>query len=451
MESAKLEEEEFSREKAKEYRKKGENQKAEIILEKLWNDSNKANVYLLYDYGIILRNNSKSDKFIEICREYARNEIIIKNTYIISLLCWCIYDVYIRDFEKTEETDFEEFLKEAKFIKNNCKQLSTEKEYYNPYVLTVFKVIRVYLKSASVNYKEVLKWLEALNPNELSEKVYNFQDSDGQDREMASKKEFYYQYKTKALEKLQKYEECIKVCEEAFNSIEQFHYRNHIWIKTRLYFSKCMEVDSESVEDEISKYKELAYKENHWFMYHKLSLICWRYGKMEDALLYANKALTCKFEYEKMNKLLQDVALLWEHKGNIINAKIYYEASVYYRNRNGWKMTEELEFAISKYNLNINNRPNVNLIQKISAEYVIQIEGEDEYAIGKIIKINWDYGFINVRGQKDNVYFKVKDALNSNSLGVGNIVEFKVIKTDKGNRALNIRNRGNKNGRNMYK
>ena len=95
MESAKLEEEEFSREKAKEYRKKGENQKAEIILEKLWNDSNKANVYLLYDYGIILRNNSKSDKFIEICREYARNEIIIKNAYIISLLCWCIYDVYI--------------------------------------------------------------------------------------------------------------------------------------------------------------------------------------------------------------------------------------------------------------------------------------------------------------------------------------------------------------------
>ena len=114
-------------------------------------------------------------------------------------------------------------------------------------------------------------------------------------------------------------------------------------------------------------------------------------------------------------------------------------------------MENDRRTRISKYNLNINNRPNVNLIQKISAEYVIQIEGEDEYAIGKIIKINWDYGFINVRGQKDNVYFKVKDALNSNSLGVGNIVEFKVIKTDKGNRALNIRNRGNKNGRNMYK
>src|SRR5699024_10281031 len=149
-------------------------------------------------YGKILRDNDKSDKFIEICREYARNQIVISNKYIIRLLCWCIYDVYIKDFEKNEKSDFEEFLKEAKFIKNNSVQLSKEKEYFNPYVLTIFKVIRVYLKSASVNYKEVLKWLEALNPNELSEEVYNFQDSDGQDREMASKKEFYYQYKTKA-------------------------------------------------------------------------------------------------------------------------------------------------------------------------------------------------------------------------------------------------------------
>lgn len=451
MKNEDLEEADFSREKAKEYREKGENEKAEVILEKLWNSSNKDDVYLLYDYGKILRDNYKSDKFIEICREYARNQIIISNKYIIWLLCWCIYDVYIKDFEKTEEANFEEFLKEAKFIKNNCIQLSKEKEHFNPYVLTIFKVIRVYLKSASVNYKEVLKWIEAINPNELSEEVYNFQDSNGQDREMASKKEFYYQYKTKALEKLQRYEECIKVCEEAFNNIEQFHYRNHIWIKTRLYFSKCMEADSDSVENEISKYKKLAYKENHWFMYHKLSLICWRYGKMEEALLYANKALTCKFEFEKMNKLLQDVALLWEHKGNIMNAKIYYEASVYYRNRNGWKMTEELEFAISKYNLNINSRPNVNLIQKIATEYVKQIEGENEQVVGKILKINGDYGFINVKGQKDNVYFKIRDVLNSNLLSVGNIVEFKMIKTDKGNRALNIKIRGNKNGRNMYK
>ena len=119
MEAEELENVDFSREKAKEYREKGENRKAELILAKLWNSSNKDDVYLLYDYGKILRDNDKSDKFIEICREYARNQIVISNKYIIRLLCWCIYDVYMKDFEKNEKSDFEEFLKEAKFIKNN--------------------------------------------------------------------------------------------------------------------------------------------------------------------------------------------------------------------------------------------------------------------------------------------------------------------------------------------
>lgn len=446
-----LEEIDFTRDKAKEYRKNGEFEKAEIILQNLWKNSSKNDVYLLYDYGYILRNNGKSDKLIEICREHARNKTIINNKYIISLLCWCIYDVYIKDFIKDEDSNFEEFIKEATFIKNNSKQLPKDREYFNPYVLTIFKVIRVYLKSASVNYKEVLRWIEALNPTELSEEVFNFQDNSGQEREMASKKEFYYQYKTKALEKLQRYEECITTCEEAFGSIEQFHYRNHIWIKTRLYFCKCMEADDESIDYEIYQYKKLAYKENHWFMYHKLSLICWRYGKMEDALLYANKALNCKFEYEKMNKLLQDVALLWENKGNIVNAKMYYEASGYYRNRNGWKITEELEFAVSKYKLNINNKPNIKLLQRVALEYVKGVEGEKQQLIGKICSLNGNYGFIYVRDLNENVYFKTKDVLNPNLAKLGDLVEFELIETDKGNRAVNIKSRGNKNGRNMYK
>jgi len=446
-----LEEIDFTRDKAKEYRKNGEFEKAEIILQNLWKNSSKNDVYLLYDYGYILRNNGKSDKLIEICREHARNKTIINNKYIINLLCWCIYDVYIKDFIKDEDSNFEEFIKEATFIKNNSKQLPKDREYFNPYVLTIFKVIRVYLKSASVNYKEVLRWIEALNPTELSEEVFNFQDNSGQEREMASKKEFYYQYKTKALEKLQRYEECITTCEEAFDSIEQFHYRNHIWIKTRLYFCKCMEADDESIDYEIYQYKKLAYKENHWFMYHKLSLICWRYGKMEDALLYANKALNCKFEYEKMNKLLQDVALLWENKGNIVNAKMYYEASGYYRNRNGWKITEELEFAVSKYKLNINNKPNIKLLQRVALEYVKGVEGEKQQLIGKICSLNGNYGFINVRDLNENVYFKTKDVLNPNLAKLGDLVEFELIETDKGNRAVNIKSRGNKNGRNMYK
>ena len=67
MEEEKLEDIDFTREKAKEYIKSGDMIKAEVILQDLWESSSKGDVYLLYDYGYALRNNRKSDKFIDIC------------------------------------------------------------------------------------------------------------------------------------------------------------------------------------------------------------------------------------------------------------------------------------------------------------------------------------------------------------------------------------------------
>lgn len=76
-------------------------------------------------------------------------------------------------------------------------QLPKEQEHYNPYVLTIFKVIRIYMKSAKINYKEILKWLNCLNPNELPEEVFKFQDVKGKEREKASKKNSFINTKQK--------------------------------------------------------------------------------------------------------------------------------------------------------------------------------------------------------------------------------------------------------------
>ncbi len=64
-----------------------------------------------------------------------------------------------------------------------------------------------------------------------------------------------------------------------------------------------MEANDNNLECETREYKNLALEENHWFMYHKILSMYWRYGKMEEALLYANKALNCNFKYEMMNRL----------------------------------------------------------------------------------------------------------------------------------------------------
>ena len=38
-----------------------------------------------------------------------------------------------------------------------------------------------------------------------------------------------------------------------------------MWIKTRMYYSKCMLNDKDNIDDAIKGYREIAYKENFWF------------------------------------------------------------------------------------------------------------------------------------------------------------------------------------------
>ena len=284
---------EYTKENAKKQLKQGNYPLAKTIYEYLWENSNKSDIYLLFDYGTVLRKNGEGIKFIEICRIYNGDPKIINNQYIKSVLCWCLYDCYIKDYQAEDKDNYNDFLKKAEYIAENSEQKNAKDHFLTPYVSTILKVIKVFNKRASVNFREIAKWLAYLEPDILSEEVFVFQDETGKERELASPKEFYYQNKAKVLEKLGKYEECIEVCETAFLQISKFHYRNDVWIKARLYYSKC--IVSEDIETAIAQYKELAYKEDIWFMYHKLSQICLRNNKLSDALLYVSKAYSGRF------------------------------------------------------------------------------------------------------------------------------------------------------------
>ncbi|WP_373000396.1 hypothetical protein [Lutispora sp.] len=442
---------EYTRENAKAEFANGNYPLAKTIFETLWDNSSKNDVYLLYDYGQALRKVKESITFVEICRELNGNQNIMLNKWIISTLCWCLYDCYIKNYSVADKDGFDDFIKRAEYIKNNCIQMNANEHYKTPYVLTIKKVVKIYNERASKNFKEIIKWLSYLDPDILSEEVFNFQDEAGKDRELASPKEFYYQHMAKALEKIEKFEECITICETAFKQITKFHYRNDTWLKARMYYSKCM--IQEDIENAIEEYKALAYKENYWFIYHKLSLICWRFNKLSDALLYASKAYICRFEHEKMVNLMLDTALLWQATGNNANAKLFFQASAFYRERQGWPVPEELQYAISVLEIDIEEKPNIRAIQHVSNDYIATIEGKTDKFKGKIENIlpHGGAGFIKPRHGGSNIYFNMKGVLGKRILSKGDIVEYEVYEGKDGKmRAIKITKRSEKNDRNTY-
>lgn len=416
---------------------------AYTMYSEIWENSEKKDPFLLFNYGRSLRKVNKSIVFVNIYRNLDVNNSAHSNSYVISILCWCLYDSYIKDFTETENiNEFDLFLKRARFIIDSSEQKKANEFFHNPYVLTIKKVVKAYNNRSSTNYNEIINWLNFLDPNILSEETYNFIDEHGKDRELASPKEFYYQQLAKCLEKNGRYKDCIKICKLAFENIKKFHYRNDMWIKGRMYYSKCMV--EEDIDSAINSYKIFADKCKYWFLYHKLSQIYFRHNKISDALLYASKSIVLHFEHEKMVNLLFDLGQLWQANGSNSNASLFYQASAYYRNRYEWNIPEELQFEINSTRINIEKTPNVKNIISISVNYIQSVEGIPDRSEGLVIKIfpHGGSGFIKFKHQNENIYFSKGDINKGETVSVGDTVFFEIISTkDNKTKAIQITKR----------
>lgn len=420
---------------AKRLFKNKEYEKSLEIYSDLWESSNKDNHNLLKEYGDALRKCDKSIDFIKIFIGLDKTSYLRNNPFVHSALCWCTYEEYIKKYDSKNIDEFDNFLKKAQFIVEHCEQKSSEKEHYTPYVLTIKKVVKSYNdKSSTRNSKksqeEIVKWLNLLNPSLLSEQCLT-SNINGEDYEQASSKEFYYQNLVKAYEKIGKYSECILLGEKSLQEIKKFHFRNKTWIKARILYSKCM--ISNDIETDIEEYKKMAEKERYWFMWYKLSNICYSFGKMKESLFFNCKAITQEYGYEKMVNLFYNLGLCWKAEGNEDNAKIYWEASAYYRNLKGWNISEELQYYILAYELDINKKPDKRQLQHLANDYINKNDKTYEYGVIHNILSHGGAGFIKPDLGNQNIYFNMRSVIgDSKNIKENRKVKYKKVLKDNG-------------------
>ena len=90
---------------------------------------------------------------------------------------------------------------------------------------------------------------------------------------------------------------------------------------------------------------------------------------MKESLFFNSKALHQEYKYENMVNLFYNLGLCWKAIGNEENAKVYWQASAYYRTLKGWNISEELQYYIIAYKLDVSVKPNKYNLQKIAKQY----------------------------------------------------------------------------------
>ena len=270
--------------------------------------------------------------------------------------------------------------------------------------------------------------MNKLNPALLTNEVYKFVDKDGENREKASPKEKWYSLKSKVLVKQMKYKECIDVGNTALMEIDNFHYDDDMWIKTRIAWSKGR---LGLKQEAISELKSLLMIKDNWVIQYDISKLYNEINNLEEALSYAfDAALNCN-DFKLQLPLFYDLAIILKDKNKIDMAKKHILLCVKIRNENNWSISKELLDQVNFFGLNENNDSAQLIYKELKKYWIKEKKASMPSVTGKVQKVlsNGKSGFIMGDDNK-KYYFKTKSFIgNRGDLIIGLNVIFNVKKS----------------------
>lgn len=257
-------------------------QEAIVLYEKLWNEYNEQ--FNAWDALFLMKVLRKLISFnSEIVHKVAEKFTDAEMT--MNVYSWYIIDKYIRHIEPNG------IIKNESIIRNSLKlfkqkDLSVKKEFPCPFTIIVFDLIDAHSTNL-FNAKKIIELLDSLNPEFLSVKCDTIKTDKNEDKELASDKEKYYAFKSKALCKLGRYDECIETCDKALSLFEKFHYDNDTWLLMRkaISYEKLGNIEeSEKLFQEILATKAGSDK---WFLFKDLAEFYYEQQNYEKAWKYS--------------------------------------------------------------------------------------------------------------------------------------------------------------------
>jgi len=316
----------------------------------------------------------------------------------------------------------------------------------------VSKLFSIVLKSEknkpAPNWKLINDFCNKINPTFLSTDSSTMQvERKGRikNMELASDFENWYAYKTNALMKLGKWQECLNKSKEALEKIDIFHYSNDAWFLRRIALSKK---NLGNAEDAIEELETILKKKREWFIQKELAELYFEKNDLDTAFKMAIDAINNFGHLEFKVDLLYLIGKILKKKGESELAFKHFSLSKLIRQKEGWKVSQKvfnelkqfeqseiplselqnLKSELKKYWNGFNKNDNKQKTQKY--------RNNSDNLQGEIINLLHDNergkdGFIKSGG--NDFYFSVPQHLNmSSKLHLGTKVIFTVIPAKNG-------------------
>lgn len=407
------------------------------IYKQLWEEYQEScTKWEAWGYAFCLKHLKYYVQALDICREvYPQNKDF---EHIKGVYAWSVYYTEIA-VEKVND--------EPKFFKagEGILKLSKQDDQYSPYTLTVFKILEYLNDKAIYPIDKILEWTDKLNFEILDNTPFSFTDNEGKTRELASKKEQYFMWRTKALLKKDLFEDCIELSQKALDTFENFHYSNDIWFARRISLSYKGLGQPEIALEQL---KTLLKRKNEWFIQKEIAEIYFEQDNNEQALKFAiDSALSFGDADKKLNlyKLLSEI-LISNNQNE--EAKKHVEFIYQIRKAHEGKIDNDLQNLINKYEIDTTKTVNLRDFEKELKQLWEKLKFSNQTQVTGVIKSilpNGKAGFIETENKKSYYFqlrsFKAKPELAKEGQKVTFFLEegFDTSKNRKTENAVNVK------------
>lgn len=432
-----------------------------------------SNDYLISAMLTALRQTGNFDnafKFLELYKI-----TIDENTkeIILTAYGWLLYSKFKAENQLNESHQIESEIFDDEEIETTSNHHYTKSgiihkiEYFLPLILKVnnefaysvvsnlfTSVLKAEKKKPNANWKLVSDICDLISPEQLHTDCRTIEvERKGQKKpmELASDKENWFAYKSKALMKLGMFQECYEVSKQALELFDVFHYSNDIWFARRIALSKKSLGNS---ADAITELQQVLRRKKEWFIQKELAALYQETGDFEKAFNYAISAINNFGDLEYKVDLLFLLGELLKSKQENNLAFKHFSLSQLIRIKEEWNVPSKLQSALSQFETTVIP---VEKLQELKSELKkywnsfnqqqnTQGQNTNQRQTGKIERILHNDekgadGFIKFDNNK-SIYFRVNSTEEIiKKLNVGLTVEFKILPAteDKKEKAIQLK------------